>query len=143
MAASTSSSRSPSTSPDGRWWPSSRRGSTAGRTRSAGPSPWASELARVAVFSGPALRKNLKDSGAGAGLRYEFFPAAQAFSKTLDLPDFAGALVEIGARSGPAPLRTLRKALDARPVGSLSLRCDAAILRRSRELGYDFHRGSW
>jgi diguanylate cyclase (GGDEF)-like protein len=100
-------------------------------------------LARVAVFSGPALRKNLKDSGDGAGLRYEFFPAAQAFSKTLELPDVAGALVEIGARSSTAPLKSLRRALDARPVGSLSLKCDAATLRRSRELGYDFHLGSW
>jgi diguanylate cyclase (GGDEF)-like protein len=55
---------------------------------------------------------------------------------------FAGALVELGARGGPAgPM--LRKVMDGRPVGSVSLNCDAASVRRSAQLGFDFHLGSF
>jgi diguanylate cyclase (GGDEF)-like protein len=97
-------------------------------------------MARVAVFSGPALRRNLR-SGV-AGLRYEFFPPLGPRAPEPDLDAFAGALVELGARGGPArPL--LRKVMDGRPVGSVSLNCDAASLRRSAQLGFDFHLGSF
>jgi diguanylate cyclase (GGDEF)-like protein len=98
--------------------------------------------ARVAVFSGPALRKNL-DSGGGDGLDYEFFPASSLAARKLPATPFDGALVELAPESSSAPLRLLRSALPRLPVGSLSLRCDAAILKRSRDLGYDFHLGSW
>src|SRR5262249_10767606 len=56
---------------------------------------------------------------------------------------FEGALVEVSADSSPAALKAIRRALPHTPVGSLSLRCDAEVIQRSRELGYDFHLGSW
>jgi len=95
----------------------------------------------VAVFSGPALRKNLHANDAD-GLDYEFFPAASVSGRRLDEARFEGALVEVGAESSAAALRVLRRALPHKPVGSVSVRCDAAVLKRSRELGYDFHLGS-
>src|SRR5439155_1674233 len=70
-----------------------------------------------------------------------FFPPAGAAGADLDR--FAGALVEIGNRGGAAALPALRKALDGKPVGSVSLKGDAALLRRSARLGFDFHLGSW
>ncbi|HUG53533.1 MAG TPA: sensor domain-containing diguanylate cyclase [Vicinamibacteria bacterium] len=97
--------------------------------------------ARVAVFSGPALRKNLHATRED-GLDYEFFPAA-GLARPLAGEAFEGALVELSPDCTPASLRALRRALPRKPVGSLSLRCDARILKRSREIGYDFHLGSW
>jgi len=93
---------------------------------------------RVAVFGEPALRKQLRGDSA---LRYQFFP--------LGLPDpeslagHAGALVELGPRSGAAMLRGLRRALPRRPVGSVSPRPTGLVLRRSARLGFDFHVGLW
>ena len=100
-------------------------------------------MARVAVFSGPSLRKNLKEGrGAGVALAYEFF-APSALPKT-DLRGFDGALVELGPSGRPqALLAALRKARPRKPVGSVSLRGNASILRRSSRLGFDFHVGSW
>ena len=75
----------------------------------------------MAVFSGPALRRNL-DTGDTDGLDYEFFPAASATVKTLEEDHFAGALVEVCAlyrtvtapAAGPEVLRQLREgAIDA------------------------------
>ncbi len=96
----------------------------------------------MAVFSGPALRKNLH-AGDADGLDYEFFPAASVSARRLDEARFEGALMEVGAESSSAALRVLRRTLPHKPVGSVSVRCDAAVLKRSRELGYDFHLGSW
>jgi len=96
-------------------------------------------MARVAVFSGPVLRRNL---GAEApGLSYTFFPPLGGRAPRPDLDGFAGALVELG--KGGAALPALRKVMDGRPVGSVSLKFDAASLRRSAQLGFDFHLGSW
>jgi len=96
----------------------------------------------VAVFSGPALRKNLH-AGDADGLDYEFFPVSSASARRLDEARLEGALVEIGAESSGAALKALRRTLPHRPVGSVSLRGDAAVLKRSRELGFDFHLASW
>jgi len=96
-------------------------------------------MARVAVFSGPVLRRNLRAEA--SRLSYEFFPVPSGSARP-DLDGFAGALVELG-KGGGATLPALRKALDGKPVGSLSLKCDASILRRSAQLGFDFHLGSW
>ena len=96
-------------------------------------------MARVAVFGGSALRRNL---GAEApGLTYTFFPPLGGRTPRPDLDGFAGALVELG--QGGAALPALRKVMDGRPVGSVSLKFDAASLRRSAQLGFDFHLGSW
>lgn len=99
-------------------------------------------MARVAVFSGPSLRKNLKDGRAnGAVLAYEFFAPTEVPES---LRGFDGALVELGSAKSPkALLEALRKSRPRRPVGSVSLRCNAAILKSSRRLGFDFHVGSW
>ncbi len=96
-------------------------------------------MARVAVFSGPALRRNLRSPA--AGLSYEFFPPLGGRAPQADLDGFAGALVELdkGGRAIPA----LRKVMDGRPVGSVSLKADAATLRRSARLRFDFHLGSF
>jgi diguanylate cyclase (GGDEF)-like protein len=100
-------------------------------------------MARVAVFSGPSLRKNLKEGrGAGVALAYEFFAPQELPSS--GLRGFDGALVELGTNGRPkALLEALRKARPKKPVGSVSLRCNASILRRSSRLGFDFHIGSW
>jgi diguanylate cyclase (GGDEF)-like protein len=98
-------------------------------------------MARVAVFSGPALRRNLR-SEAG-GLSYEFFPPLGGRAPRPDLDGFTGALVELPKSRGGRALPALRKLMDGRPVGSVSLKCDAASLRRSAELGFDFHLGSF
>ena len=100
-------------------------------------------LARVAVFCGPGLRKNLQRRATAGGLDYEFFPAAQASREDPGAGLHGRPGGDRRPTSGPAPLKALRRALPARPVGSVSVRCDATILRRSRELGYDFHLGSW
>jgi diguanylate cyclase (GGDEF)-like protein len=98
-------------------------------------------MARVAVFSGPVLRRNLRAEA--SGLMYEFFPALSGAVTKADLDGFVGALVELGKGGGAATLPTLRKALDGKPVGSVSLKCDVSALRRSAQLGFDFHLGSW
>jgi len=95
-------------------------------------------MARVAVFSGPVLRRNLRADA--PGLSYTFFPPLRGRAPRPDLEGFAGALVELG--KGGAALPALRKVMDGRPVGSVSLNFDAASLRRSAQLGFDFHLGS-
>ena len=57
----------------------------------------------MAVFSGPALRKNLH-AGDADGLDYEFFPVSSASARRLDEAHIEGALVEIGAESSGAAL---------------------------------------
>jgi len=97
-------------------------------------------MAKVAVFAGAPLRRHLQ--GAGGSLVYTFFPPLTA-SLEFDSDGFAGALVEIEG-SGPAPaLKVLRRALPRQPLGSLSLRCDPKVLKRSAKLGFDFHLASW
>ena len=81
-------------------------------------------------------------AGDADGLDYEFFPVPSAPRGDLDEAHLEGALVEIGAASSGRP-SALRRTLPARPVGSVSLRWDAAALKRSRELGFDFHLASW
>jgi diguanylate cyclase (GGDEF)-like protein len=99
-------------------------------------------MTRVAVFSGPSLRKNLRDKRAqGKTLAYEFFGPTEP---PATLRGFDGALVELGSASRPkALLAELRKARPRRPVGSVSLRCSADILKSPKRLGFDFHVGSW
>jgi diguanylate cyclase (GGDEF)-like protein len=97
-------------------------------------------MARVAVFSGPSLRRNLRADA--KGLRYEFFPPLSA-ARQPQLDGFAGALVELVKGAGGSRLHVLRKALGGKPVGSVSLNSDASTLRRSARLGFDFHLGSW
>src|SRR5687767_5340536 len=99
-------------------------------------------MARVAVIAGPSLRKNLKAGrAAGKVVDYEFFGPR-------DLPDadlrrFDGALVELGP-NGQArqTLKVFRERRPRKPVGSVSIRCNADVLRRSFRLGFDFHLGS-
>src|SRR5262249_46503018 len=80
-------------------------------------------------------------NGEGGGLRYEFFPLAPVEPGRLD--SFAGALVDIDGDAGGKVLRSVRKALPRKPVGSISLRPSAALLKRSARLGCDFALGSW
>jgi diguanylate cyclase (GGDEF)-like protein len=98
-------------------------------------------MARVAVFSGPALRRHLR--GADGALAYEFFPPLSPAAGRRDLRPLTGALVELTKGASPSLLKALRKALPNRPVGSLSVRCDAGTLVRSARLGFDVHLGSW
>jgi len=97
-------------------------------------------MARVAVFASAPLRRNLQ--GAGPTLSYTFFPPLSA---DVEIPadGFAGALVELEAGGAAPALKALRRALPHQPVGSLSLRCDAKLLKRSAKLGFDFHLASW
>ncbi|HEY3119874.1 MAG TPA: sensor domain-containing diguanylate cyclase [Vicinamibacteria bacterium] len=98
-------------------------------------------MERVAVFSGPTLRRYLQRAGSGQ-LAYEFFPPLTANAGRPELQSFHAALVELKSASDSS-LKTLRAALPARPVGSVSVRCSADALRQSRHLGFDFHLGSW
>src|SRR5688572_3053441 len=99
-------------------------------------------MTRVAVFSGTSLRRNLEDAE-GHGLAYAFFPPLHARPRLPALRGFEGALVELGRGARGPTLQALRDALPGKAVGSLSLRPDAAALRRSARLGFDFHLGSW
>jgi diguanylate cyclase (GGDEF)-like protein len=98
-------------------------------------------VTRVAVFSGPSVRKNLQVKD-GAAVDYAFFPLA-ARLKGFDPEDYAGALVEIGTPSAAKAAAAIRRALKTKPVGSVSVRSDADMLRRSQKMGFDFHVGSW
>ena len=51
--------------------------------------------------------------------------------------------MELGRPARGKALQALRAALPGKAVGSISLRPDAAVLRRSARLGFDFHLGSW
>jgi diguanylate cyclase (GGDEF)-like protein len=98
--------------------------------------------ARLAVFAGTALKRNLARA-AGRGLAYRFLPAAAA-ARPPALDDCDAALVELGAASiRPAALKALRRALPGKPLGSLSLRASAEALRRSARGGFDFHLSSF
>src|SRR5438445_5525108 len=99
-------------------------------------------MERVVVFGGPTLRRHLQAAGSSQ-LAYQFFPPLSASSPRRDLGSFVGALVELKAGSAAATLRVLREALPSRPVGSVSVRCNADTLRESAGLGFDFHLGSW
>jgi len=94
-------------------------------------------MSRVAVFSGPALKRNLDPAGARA-LQYEFLPLAALGRPALDLEADA-ALLELTPRTSAAAVRTLRRLLPDKPVGSVCLKPDAATLKRSMTLGFDFH----
>ena len=97
-------------------------------------------MAKVAVFASAPLRRHLH--GAGAALAYTFFPPLSA-DITFDPDGFTGALVELES-GGPAPaLKHLRQTMPRHPVGSVSLRSDAKVLKRSARLGFDFHLASW
>ena len=96
-------------------------------------------MARVAVFADPSLRRNLQ--GSAGTLAYTFLPP---LTGRVQLPraDFAAALVEIDASGQGLPVKELRQELGRRPVGSISLRCDPRVLKRSSRLGFDFHLAS-
>jgi diguanylate cyclase (GGDEF)-like protein len=98
-------------------------------------------MARVAVFASPSLRRNLQ--GSAGALAYTFLPPLDGQVRVPDGVDFAGALVEIDGAGGAVPVKELRQALRSRPLGSVSLRCDQKILKRSAKLGFDFHLASW
>ena len=95
-------------------------------------------MARVAVFCGPAVRRNI-EAGASKDLHYEFFPLNTIGRSVPDLRSFDGALVELAPRTGVSAIRTLRRILAEKPVGSTCLRPEGAILKRSMTLGFDFH----
>lgn len=94
----------------------------------------------MAVFSSAPLRRHLQ--GAGGALAYTFFPPLDGDLK-IEAEGFTGALVEIESGGPAVPLKLLRRALPRLPLGSLSLRCDAKVLKRSAKLGFDFHVSSW
>src|SRR5512145_1405724 len=97
-------------------------------------------MARVAVFSTPSLRRNLQ--GSAGALAYTFLPLDGQVRVPAGV-DFAGALVEIDGGGSTVPVKELRRVLRRRPLGSVSLRCDQKILKRSAKLGFDFHLASW
>jgi len=98
-------------------------------------------MVQAAVFSGPSVKRAL--SGDGRLLRYEFFPLDTAGIPPASLKPFAAFLVELDPRRSATALRALRRSAPGKPVGSISLRPDGAVLRRSSSLGFDFHLGSW
>jgi diguanylate cyclase (GGDEF)-like protein len=95
-------------------------------------------MARVAVFGGPALRRNLEPT-ASRELGYEFFPLTAAGRGAPDLRSFDGALVELAPRTGSAAIRALRRLLAEKPIGSTCIKPDPNVLKRSMTLGFDFH----
>jgi diguanylate cyclase (GGDEF)-like protein len=94
-------------------------------------------VARVAVFGETPLRRRFANWG-GRDLAYEITTPASLRGTASALRSFDAALVE----GGPAARRilvALRRALPGKPVGSFSLRPSVEALRRSTELGFDFH----
>jgi diguanylate cyclase (GGDEF)-like protein len=98
-------------------------------------------VARVAVFGGPSLRRRLKE--VRGILEYAFFPLPGSGTSVDTRGSFQGALIEIGPRTGPAAVRAVRRALGGRPVGALSLRPSASLVRRAGALGLDFRVEAW
>lgn len=99
-------------------------------------------MVRVGVIAGPTVVRHLTTTTARA-LSYSFFPAL-AHPSAAELRGFDAVLLEFGAGVGAARVRALRAALPARCIlGSLALRGDAALLRRSARLGFDLHLESW
>src|SRR5262245_15156284 len=95
-------------------------------------------MARVAVFGGPALKRNLEPTSSRE-LSYEFFPLSALGRSAPDLRSFDAALVELAPRTGAAAIRTLRRLLAEKPIGSTCVKPDPNILKRSMALGFDFH----
>lgn len=91
---------------------------------------------RVAIFSGPAVRRNLRSA---AGVRYEYL-AANLRLKPSTAVD--AALVELGASVTATKVGRLRRELHGVPLGSVARRIDAAAVKRSSHLGFDFHLSS-
>jgi diguanylate cyclase (GGDEF)-like protein len=98
-------------------------------------------MLRVAVFAGASLRRRLK--GASGRVAYAFFPAPGRATPRLAPGAFAGALLEAGARTSAAALRSVRRALPGRPVGALLVAPDAPSLRHAARLGFDFQLEAW
>jgi diguanylate cyclase (GGDEF)-like protein len=94
-------------------------------------------MARVAVFGGAALRRNLRTAGRPR-VEYVFFDRTACPSRGT-LKGMEGALLELVRGTRPAALKALREGLGRKPVGSVSQRADAATLQRSGRLGFDFH----
>jgi len=94
-------------------------------------------MTRLAVFGGAALRRRL---GRGsAGLQLAWHEPDSLKRQRGELGNVDGALVELGPRGGAALLGALRRALNGEPVASVAGRSDAALIRRSQRLGFDFH----
>ena len=91
---------------------------------------------RVAIFSGPAVRRNVRSA---SGVRYEYL-AADLRLKPSTAVD--AALVELGASVTATRVGKLRRELHGVPLGSVARRTDAAALKRSSHLGFDFHLSS-
>jgi diguanylate cyclase (GGDEF)-like protein len=100
-------------------------------------------MARVAVFAGPALKRQL-EKAQGRDLSYEFFPLASLRRPALDGRSYAAALVELpAAAASPGALRTLRRGLRGRPLGGVGLRASSRAIRAAERLGLDFRLTSW
>jgi diguanylate cyclase (GGDEF)-like protein len=99
-------------------------------------------VARLAVFCGPALRRNLKVAG-GRTLSCEFFPREAAGRKAPPLDGFDAALLELGGDGTARAVRALKKVLGERPLGGLVLRPDGKALARCARAGCDFQLTSW
>lgn len=95
-------------------------------------------MSRVAIFGGPSLKRNLDTAGV-KGLQYDFFPMSGLGRASLDLRTADAALLELTPRTAVAAIRTLRRLLPDKPVGSVCLKPDAAAVKRSMSLGFDFH----
>jgi diguanylate cyclase (GGDEF)-like protein len=99
-------------------------------------------MERVAVFASAALRRNL-EAGRGRAPAYSFFPPGPRSLRDPDLSGCTAAIVELRVSTSAAALRPLRAGLPGRPLLSMSRTVSAALLRRSRQLGFDAHLVSW
>jgi diguanylate cyclase (GGDEF)-like protein len=97
--------------------------------------------ARVAVFCGPSLRKNLS-AGSGRGVRYEFFASRAAAGEILPASVDA-ALMELTPATRPPSVKARRRQLGSRPLGSVSRGVGGTPILSSERLGFDFHLISW
>jgi len=98
-------------------------------------------MSRVAVFSGPSLKRNL-ETASTKGLQYDFLPLSALGRAALDLRTADAALLELTPRTATAAVRALRRLLPDKPVGSVCLKPAAAAVKRSMTLGFDFHLSS-
>jgi diguanylate cyclase (GGDEF)-like protein len=99
-------------------------------------------MVRVAVIAGPTVARHLTATSTRA-LTYAFFPA-QANPTSVELRGCDALLLEFGAGVSAARVRALRAALPPRCVfGSIAVRGDGTLLRRSARLGFDLHLESW
>jgi diguanylate cyclase (GGDEF)-like protein len=97
-------------------------------------------MARLAVFCGPSLKRNLRTTR-GRGLDLEFFPLDPG--RVDGLEGFDGAIAETSPKDAPRVFRALRRKLPKGVLGGLAHKPSGKTLAALHSSGFDFVLSSW